>query len=56
MLILVIRSTTLWAVVPFSTYNIAHCVFMFKENLTVGIVYILPTVNKIYIVIICENQ
>ena len=51
MLILVIRSTTLWAVVPFSIYNIAHWVLMLKGKLAVGIAYILPTMNKIYLVI-----
>ena len=29
---------------------------MFKEKLTVGIAYILSTVSKIYLVILCENQ
>nr|DAU61472.1 MAG TPA: hypothetical protein [Caudoviricetes sp.] len=28
----VLRSTTLWAVVPFSIYNIAHWWVMFKGN------------------------
>ncbi len=40
----------------FSIHNIAYWTAMFKENLMVGIAYILPTIYKILFIIRREDK